>query len=149
MLYILLYVFFLFFVVQEVCSTRVPSLDVIRWERAHGVVGYHARLANKICERCWVQFPMCPCIFCFLVRNTFKLHIQTLRNATNVRDVFQASLSAHVGVGHMGLNRVRGHALTSNFYLWGPFRRPPLYFNSISTSTFYKATAPPFHAVSL
>ena len=24
---------------------------------AHGVVGYHARLA---CERCWVQFPMCP-----------------------------------------------------------------------------------------
>ena len=30
--------------------------------RAHGVVGYHARLADHItvCERCWVQFPMCP-----------------------------------------------------------------------------------------
>ena len=32
--------------------------------RAHGVVGYHARLA---CERCWVQFPMCPVNFWFLV----------------------------------------------------------------------------------
>ena len=39
---------------------KVTSIDV---RRAHGVVGYHARLASGVCERCWVQFPMCPFFF--------------------------------------------------------------------------------------
>ena len=35
-----------------------------KMSRAHGVVGYHARLA---CERCWVQFPMCPLVLLLLL----------------------------------------------------------------------------------
>ena len=32
-------------------------------QRAHGVVGYHIRLAFCVCGGCWVQFPVCPIFF--------------------------------------------------------------------------------------
>ena len=51
---------------------RMPP--TIHFRRAHGVVGYHARLA---CERCWVQFPMRPVTFAPGLPKRFNFFVWT------------------------------------------------------------------------
>ena len=50
--------------------------------RAHGVVGYHIRLASVatgICGGCWVQFPVCPA---FCTYNSFSSRPERLPSAS-------------------------------------------------------------------
>ena len=98
-------------------------------------------------------------------KETYRRQLESPNGCTtHVCDVFQVSArllyysssskyskASGIGIGVGFETCCRGHALTSDCYLWGPFRWPPLYFrvNSISTATFYIATAPQFHAVNL